>query len=116
MALLHNRRKRVEPKVHVGSGNVFADLDLSQPKDRQAKAMIAIHIERLIEEAGWTQTEAAQHMGLSQSDVSNIVKGRLSGFSLDRLFQCLDNLGQEIEINITPRASSASQEKTLVHW
>lgn len=78
--------------------------------------MIAIHIERLIDQAGWTQAEAAQRMGLSQSDVSNIVKGRLSGFSLDRLFQCLDNLDQEIEINITPRASSTFQEKTLVSW
>jgi predicted XRE-type DNA-binding protein len=103
-------------KVHEGSGNVFADLGLPQPKDRQAKALIAIHIERLIDEAGWTQAEAAQRMGVSQPDVSNIVKGRLVGFSLDRLFQCLDALDQRIEINITPSASCASQEKTVLSW
>ena len=50
-------------KVHAGSVNVFEDLDLPQPKERQVKAMIALHLERLIAQAGWTQAEAAARMG-----------------------------------------------------
>lgn len=92
------------PKVTEGSGNVFADLGLSNPRERQAKAMLSLHIEKLIKDAGWTQAEAASRMGLSQPDVSNIVNGRLKGFTLDRLFDCLDALGQQVEINITPRS------------
>jgi predicted XRE-type DNA-binding protein len=103
-------------KIQEGSGNVFADLGLSQPKDRQTKAMLALYIERLIEEAGWTQTEAAQRMGLAQSDVSNIVNGRLKGFTLDRLFQCLDALDQDIEIGITPRKDNADPNKILIPY
>jgi predicted XRE-type DNA-binding protein len=85
-----------------GSGNVFADLGLPNPEERQAKAMVAIYIEQLIEQNGWTQGEAAERMGLSQPDVSNIVHGRLKGFTLDRLFLCLNALDQHVEINIRP--------------
>ena len=104
----------MEIEIHEGSGNVFADLELPNPDDRQAKARIALYIEHLITEAKWTQTEAAQRMNLSQPDVSNIIRGRLSGFTLDRLFQCLDALGQEIEIGIKPRKSDDPKEKVLV--
>ena len=104
----------MDPEIHEGSGNVFADLGLPNPSDRQAKARIALYIEQLITDAKWTQTEAAQRMGLSQPDVSNIIRGRLSGFTLDRLFQCLDALDQEIEIGIKPRKTDTSKEKVLV--
>jgi len=106
----------MEPEIHEGSGNVFADLGLPNPSDRQAKARIALYIEQLISEAKWTQTEAAQRMGLSQPDVSNIIRGRLGGFTLDRLFQCLDALDQEIEIGIKPRQTDTSKEKVLVPY
>ncbi|MCW3055924.1 MAG: transcriptional regulator [Chthonomonadales bacterium] len=104
----------MDPKIHEGSGNVFVDLGLPHPNDRQAKARIANYIEQLITDAKWTQTEAAQRMNLSQPDVSNIIRGRLNGFTLDRLFQCLDALDQEIEIGIQPRKTDASKEKVLV--
>ena len=104
----------METEIHEGSGNVFADLELPNPSDRQAKARIALYIEHLIADAKWTQTEAAQRMNLSQPDVSNIIRGRLSGFTLDRLFQCLDALDQEIEIGIKPRQADDSKEKVLV--
>jgi len=82
--------------VTEGSGNVFADLGLSNPLERQAKADIAIHIEFLIKKAGWTQAQAAKRMGINQPDVSDIVRGRLTGFTLDRLFDCLNRLDQYV--------------------
>ena len=75
-----------------GSGNVFEDLGLPNPAEREAKAQVAIYIENLIKHNGWTQAEAAEHMGINQSDVSNIVRGRLSTFTLDRLFRCLHEM------------------------
>lgn len=103
-------------QITKGTGNVFEDLGLSQPRERQAKATIALHIERLIKAAGWTQAEAAAQMGLSQPDVSNIINGRLTGFTLDRLFGCLDALGQEVEIGIVPRSSENDEERVLVTY
>ena len=85
-------------QVIVGSGNIFADLGLPNPEERRAKAQISIRIEELMEEAGLTQAQAALQMGISQPDVSNIVRGRLKGYTLDRLFECLLAMGQEVEI------------------
>jgi predicted XRE-type DNA-binding protein len=96
-------------EVHAGSGNVFADLDLSDAEEFQAKAMVSVHIERLIEQNGWTQVQAARRMGLKQPDVSNILRGRLRGFTLDRLFACLNALDQDVEITIRPRRSARAQ-------
>ena len=99
-----------------GSGNVFADLGLPNPRERQAKAMIAIRIAQLIKEAGWKQVEAAEKMGLQQPDVSNIVRGRLKGFTLERLFDCLDALGQKVEISISTRADVAGDKRVLLTY
>src|SRR5947209_3070711 len=90
-------------EVYHGSGNVFADLGLPDAEELQAKALVSIHIERLIEANGWKQAEAARRMGLAQPDISNILRGRLNGFTLDRLFACLNALDQDVEINIRPR-------------
>lgn len=103
-------------EVTEGSGNVFLDLGLSNPRERQAKARIALHIAQLIKAAGWKQAEAAEKMGLQQPDVSNIVNGRLKGFTLDRLFDCLDALGQKVEIGISPRTANEGTEQFLVHY
>ena len=52
-----------------------------------------------------TQKQAAKLMGLTQPNVSDLLRGRLDGFTLDRLFRCLDTLGQEIEIVVRPKRS-----------
>ena len=97
-----------------GSGNVFADLDLPDAQERLAKARLAHRIEKLIEEAGWTQTEAAAKMGLTQPNVSDIVRGKLKSFTLDRLFQCLNALDQDIEIIVRPKSVTTPTARILV--
>lgn len=99
--------------VIASSGNIFEDLGLSEPQDRLAKADVAIRIEEMIAQRGLTQTQAARCMGLTQPQVSNIVRGRLTGFTLDRLFLCLNALGQDVEIRI--RARSGAVAATYVH-
>lgn len=93
------------PKIEVtpSCGNVFADLDLPDPELLLAKAKLSIKIERLIKERRLTQAKAAALMGLTQPNVSDLLRGRLDGFTLDRLFRCLDALGQEIEIIVRPK-------------
>ena len=88
--------------VITGSGNVFADLGLPDPEGRNAKAEIAICIEQLIDSRNLTQSEAAKIMGITQPEVSNLVRGRLRGFTLDRLINCLNAFDQCVDINIRP--------------
>src|SRR6266478_6331096 len=89
-------------RVQESSGNVFADLGLRNPQDRLAKAQLAHRICQVIAARGLTQTKAAEIMGLDQPKISALMRGILKGFSAERLFRCLNDLGQEVEITIRP--------------
>jgi predicted XRE-type DNA-binding protein len=88
--------------VQESSGNVFADLGLRDPQGRLIKADLAHRLCQLITARGLTQTKAAKMMGLDQPKISALRQGKLKGFSAERLFRCLNDLGQEIEIGIRP--------------
>src|SRR4051812_39051769 len=98
----NNKRKRSEVPIFRGSGNVFADLGLPDADEALAKASLAHRIATLIESAGWTQTQAARKLGIDQPKISALLRGRLAGFSIERLFKFLNELGQDIQITIRP--------------
>ena len=80
-------------KITRSSGNVFADLGLPDADHLLAKADLAIEISSIIEDRGLTQAEAAEIMGVDQPKVSALVRGRLDGFSMERLYRFLIALG-----------------------
>lgn len=88
--------------IKKGSGNVYADLGLPDAEDRLLKARIVTAIGDSIERQGLSQAAAGQRMGLAQPDVSRLLSGRLSGFSLERLIGCLLALGNDVSISVEP--------------
>jgi predicted XRE-type DNA-binding protein len=98
--------KRGTIRVHAGSGNVFADIGVAEPEVALAKAELARQIERIIRSRRLTQAEAAEILGVDQGKVSALVRGRVSGFSTDRLFRFLAALGSNIDIVVRPRRRS----------
>jgi predicted XRE-type DNA-binding protein len=84
------------------SGNVFADLGLEQAEVHLAKAHIAAEISRLIGERKLTQSQAAELLGVDQPKISALVRGRLSGFTLERLLRFLTDLDCDVEITVRP--------------
>jgi predicted XRE-type DNA-binding protein len=99
-------------RIERGSGNVFADLGFSHPDLALAKAELVQRIRELIEERKLTQIRAAQLLGLDQPKVSSLVRGRVEGYSIDRLFRFLTALGQRVEITVGPCTGHA--ETTVV--
>ena len=49
---------------------------------------------------GWRHEEAAKHLGVSQSKVSDLFRGKLSKFSLDTLFNMLASIAHHLKIKI----------------
>lgn len=88
------------------SDNVFADLGYENPDEALAKAELARRITAIIRQRRLTQTQAAEVLGIDQPRVSNLMIGRLSGFSLERLLRFLNALGRDVEIVIKPKARS----------
>jgi len=99
-----NRRvPKTEIPVERSSGNVFEDIGLAQSAELLVKSEIAARIAMIIEGRGLTQARAAAILGIDQPGVSDLVRGRLRGFSSDRLFRFLNALGQDVKIVIVPR-------------
>ena len=94
------RNARNRTMVKKGSDNVFADLGLSNPKERLAKAELAIAIHQEIKRLKLTQTEAAKRLGIEQPRVSALITGHLGLFSTDALIQYLTALGRDVNISI----------------
>jgi len=99
--------KRADYKL--GSRNVFADLGFPQAEEMMAKAVLAHRISGIIKERGLTQAEAAMVLGVDQPKISALRRGRLSGFSLERLLRFLLLLGRDVEIVVKLRRRSRSR-------
>ena len=98
----------------VGSGNVFVDLGHPQPAEALAKAELARKIGAIIEHRRLTQAAAAQVLEIDQPKVSALTRGRLAGFSLDRLVRFLVLLGSDVEIVVKPRAQVSGRAGVMV--
>lgn len=94
-----------EIPVHAGSGNIFSDLGRPDAKEALARVRLAQQIAQIIERKALSQTAAAELMGLDRLKVSALVRGRLSGFSTDRLLRCLMQLGQDVDIVVRDKPS-----------
>ena len=100
------RKGPVEPSgpVDRGSGNVFADLDLPDPEIALTKAELVQHIRASIRRRKLTDAKAAKLLGLDESKVSALVRGRVEKYSIDRLVRFLVALGHRVEITVRPSA------------
>ena len=57
-------------------------------------------ITALIEENGWTQVEAAGYCGVTQPRISDLLRGRISRFSLDALVNIASSLGCRVHVEL----------------
>jgi predicted XRE-type DNA-binding protein len=97
----------------VSSGNVFADLGLENAEEELAKAQLAAAIRQRIRVMGLSQTAAAALLGTDQSRVSRLMRGKISGFTYDRLVRFLNALELDVHIIIEP-TTDKKRGKTLV--
>jgi predicted XRE-type DNA-binding protein len=111
--------------VEIGSGNVFADLDLPNADKLKIKSGLAIEITKAVRKLGLTQQQAAQRMNLTQPKVSALLRGEFSNLSERKLMDCLNRLGYDIEIRVKPASESVghmrldiarSRRKTGERW
>jgi predicted XRE-type DNA-binding protein len=80
-----------------------SDLGLSNPEERLTEATLASRIAQQIEDRGLTQIQAALRLGVDQPKISNLLRGRLCGFSTDRLTAFLNALDCDLIITIRRR-------------
>jgi predicted XRE-type DNA-binding protein len=101
-------------QLYESSGNVFADLGLPEPEEALAKAELARRIGRILKSRRLNQAQAAGLLGIDQPKVSALLRGKLSGFSTDRLLRFLNALDRDVEIVIKRKPRSRKQAEIRV--
>ena len=96
------------------SGNVFADLGFPDAEELLAKARLASAISDIIKGRHLTQQSAAEVLGTTQPKVSNLINGKLEGFSLERLARFLNSLDRDVEIVVKKRPRSRKRSRIVV--
>jgi predicted XRE-type DNA-binding protein len=88
------------------SGNVFGDLgfDPGEAAILQMRAKLMNDLRTRIESSGMTQTEAAQRLGVGQSRVSDLMRGKWEKFSLEMLITLEARMGRQVILEFASAA------------
>jgi predicted XRE-type DNA-binding protein len=89
-------------QIEQGQGNVFADLGLDNADELLVKAELARKINRILKELHLSQLQSA------------LMNGKLSGYSLERLFRFLKILGQDVKIAVKTKSSRSKEGQIKV--
>ena len=91
----------MKEKITKSSGNVFTDLgfDTGEAVVLQMRAKLMNDLRDFIRSSGMSQTEAAKRLGITQSRVSDLVRGKWDKFSLEMLVSLEARLGRKVTLD-----------------
>ena len=71
-----------------------------QAANLQARADLMRQIAELIQAEGWKQVETADRCGVTQPRINDLLRGRVSRFSLDALVNIATALGRRVSLEL----------------
>lgn len=71
-----------------------------QAANLRARAEIMQKIAAIVKKKGWTQARAAVHCGVTQPRMNDLLRGRVSRFSLDALVNIATAIGQRVHVEL----------------
>lgn len=94
-------------QVTHGSDNVFEDMgfEAEEAANLKVRADLLLDLRQYILARGWTQADAADFFGETQPRISNLLKGEISRFSIDKLINMLARAGLRVRLETKPRAA-----------
>lgn len=105
--------KENDNSIRRGSSNLFADLGYSDPDTHLLKAQLVSRIDEIMSDKKLTQIQAAQVMGISQPDVSRLLKGQFRDISVERILRLLTRLGCEVDIVV--KSPGRKRPSSVIH-
>lgn len=94
---------QAEPVGGALPDNLFEVFGVPGADEAYLKSLLSELIDDQLDEQDLTQTAAAEKMGMTQPDVSAILRGRFKNYSVFRLLKALASLGYDIEIRPVAR-------------
>ncbi len=103
-----------QQRARKGSGNLFQDLGLPGAKEHLIKAQIVAEISRIMKRRKLTQTKAGAVMGITQPEVSRMLKGHFREYSVERLLGFLTAFGRDVDIVIRRREKGGQGRVSVI--
>ena len=90
----------MKKKMTKPNGNVFVDLgfDPAEATVLQMRANLMSDLRLYIEKHKLTQSDAAKRLGIAQSRVSDLVRGKWDKFSLEMLITLEARIGRTVRV------------------
>ena len=110
---MNDKTASEQTEFTIGSGNIFADLGVSDADVELAKADLAYAIRSHINDLELTQKQAAKLLQTDQAKISAIMNGKVSGYTYDRLVRYLNRLSCDVSLVVTSSKSASSGKVTV---
>jgi predicted XRE-type DNA-binding protein len=91
--------KKIKARSFTSVWDAIADSP-EEAENLRLRADLMDRISALIQANGWTQIEAADRCGVSQPRINDLLRDRISRFSLDALVNIAAALGQKVQIEL----------------
>ena len=89
----------MKPDTYASIWDAIADTP-EQAANLRARAELMQKIAARLKDHGWTQAEAARHCGVTQPRMNDLLRGRISRFSLDALVNIATALGCRVRFDL----------------
>jgi len=95
-------------KKRTSSGNVFRDLGFGpeEAAGLKVRAMLMAELEKHIRSKHLTQKQAAERFGVTQPRISDLMRGKISLFSVDTLITMLTHAGLKVDVRVRRSAAA----------
>jgi predicted XRE-type DNA-binding protein len=97
------------------NGNIFDDLGDPEANQTLVRAQLLSRIIEIISQQNLTEDQTATTLQLSKPETTALINGKLSQFSLEKLFQIINFLDKDVEIILRPKIdTNTAKTRVLV--
>lgn len=72
----------------------------AEAENMKLRSALMMALEQHIRTKGWTQTEAARRLGVTQPRISDLLRGKINLFGLDSLVNMAAAAGLHVELHL----------------
>lgn len=91
--------KRPKVETYASVWEAIADTP-EEAANLRVRSDLMREITAIVSESGWTQVEAAKRCGVTQPRINDLLRGRISRFSLDALVNIATALGRRVHVEL----------------
>ena len=96
------------------SGNVFADMGLDDADELLTRAKLGHSARMILEKKKLKQREIGKLLEIQQPEVSNLMNGRYTLFSPERLFGFLNKLDRKVTVQVSRRRKNEPLQEVVL--